>query len=153
MLDKNGVEMRTGDIVRITDAFFKNDNGLYFVENSPGDPNWSGRDHCLKKILKSGKISKAKHNICFWPIGIFISDHSKAQDAHNWNKQHAQVEVMSIKNMKEVSDYFLHKAEDTAKYLQRVIYDWGEEHPEVQKLKAIREHYLAVVQYTSREKD
>ena len=61
MLDKNGVKMRTGDIVRITDAFFKNDNGLYFIENSPGDPNWCGRDHCLKKISKSGKISKAKH--------------------------------------------------------------------------------------------
>ena len=40
MFDKNGHEIKTGDIVEITGAYFKNDNGLYFVDNSPGDPNW-----------------------------------------------------------------------------------------------------------------
>ena len=49
MLDKNGVEIRTGCIVEITGAYFKNDNGLYFVQRSPGDPSWSGSDYCLKK--------------------------------------------------------------------------------------------------------
>lgn len=38
MLDKNGVEICTGQVVKVTGAFFKNDNGLYFVDNSPGDP-------------------------------------------------------------------------------------------------------------------
>ena len=42
MLDKNGVEIKTGDIVEISGAYFKNDNGLYFVTHSPGDPTWSG---------------------------------------------------------------------------------------------------------------
>lgn len=32
MFDKNGHEIKTGDIVEITGAYFKNDNGLYFVE-------------------------------------------------------------------------------------------------------------------------
>ena len=31
MFDKNGVEIRTGHIVKVTGAFFKNDNGLYYV--------------------------------------------------------------------------------------------------------------------------
>lgn len=62
MLDKNGVEIRTGCIVEITGAYFKNDNGLYFVQRSPGDPSWSGSDYCLKKIGKTGKISKAKYS-------------------------------------------------------------------------------------------
>ena len=44
MLDKNGVEIRTGCIVEITGAYFKNDNGLWFVEHSPGDPSWCGSD-------------------------------------------------------------------------------------------------------------
>ena len=44
MLDKNGVEIRTGCIVEITGAFFKNDNGLYFVDRSPGDPSWCGQE-------------------------------------------------------------------------------------------------------------
>ena len=74
MLDKNGMEIKTGMVVEIKDAFFKNDNGLYFVEHSAGDPDWCGSDHSLRKISKRGKISQAKHNLCFWPIGIFISD-------------------------------------------------------------------------------
>lgn len=68
MLDKNGMEIKTGMVVEIKDAFFKNDNGLYFVEHSAGDPDWCGSDHSLRKISKRGKISQAKHNICFWPI-------------------------------------------------------------------------------------
>ena len=72
MQDKNGIEMKTGDIVEITGAYFKNDNGLYFIDCSPGDPNWCGSDYSLKRISKSGKISKAKKNLCFWPIGMFI---------------------------------------------------------------------------------
>ena len=77
MLDKNGMEIKTGMVVEIKDAFFKNDNGLYFVEHSVGDPDWCGSDHSLRKISKRGKISQAKHNLCFWPIGIFISDRFK----------------------------------------------------------------------------
>ena len=80
MLDKNGMEIKTGMVVEIKDAFFKNDNGFYFVEHSAGDPDWCGSDHSLRKISKRGKISQAKHNLCFWPIGIFISDRFKAAE-------------------------------------------------------------------------
>ena len=38
MLDKNGVELQAGMVVEITGAYFKNDNGFWFVENAPGDP-------------------------------------------------------------------------------------------------------------------
>mgnify|MGYP000164000057 CR=1 FL=1 len=72
------MEIKTGMVVEIKDAFFKNDNGFYFVEHSAGDPDWCGSDHSLRKISKRGKISQAKHNLCFWPIGIFISDRFKA---------------------------------------------------------------------------
>ena len=49
MLDKNGVEILTGMVVEITGAYFKNDNGFWFVDNSPGDPSWFGSDQCLQK--------------------------------------------------------------------------------------------------------
>ena len=58
MLDKNGIEIKTGDIVEITGAYFKNDNGLYYVEHSAGDPDWSGSDHSLRKISKRGKSAR-----------------------------------------------------------------------------------------------
>lgn len=59
MLDKNGVEIKTGDVVEIRGAYFKNDNGFWWAENSAGDPNWTGKDYSLRKISKTGKISKA----------------------------------------------------------------------------------------------
>ena len=40
MLDKNGVELRTGCVVEIAGAYFKNDNSFWFVEKVPGDPGW-----------------------------------------------------------------------------------------------------------------
>ena len=55
MQDKNGIEIKTGDIVKISGAYFKNDNGLYFVTASPGDPSWCGSSHSLKRISKAGR--------------------------------------------------------------------------------------------------
>lgn len=148
MVDKNGVEMRTGDVVEITGAYFKNDNGLYFIDNSPGDPSWSGSDYSLKKISKTGKISRAKHNICFWPISIYINDSVKASEAREWNRNNAQIEVKTIANTEEISAEFRFRAGEMNRYIQHEIYDWGEDAPEVQKHKAIRDHYLAVAEKT-----
>ena len=144
MLDKNGVEIRTGCIVEITGAYFKNDNGLYFVQRSPGDPSWSGSDYCLKKIGKTGKISKAKYSTCFWPIMVFTTDRLKAATAHEWNAANAQIEVKAIKNMAEVASYFSGKAEALNENIRWTVYNFGEDHPEVAQLKALQAHYEAV---------
>lgn len=74
MTDKNGIEIKTGDIVEITGSYFKTDNGLYFVKCSDGYLDWLGSEYCLRKISKRGKISQAKKNICVWPIAVFVSD-------------------------------------------------------------------------------
>lgn len=66
MVDKNGVEMKTGDVVLISGAFFKNDNGLWFIERSPGDPSWCGSSYSLTKS-SSGTVSPARQNITFAP--------------------------------------------------------------------------------------
>ncbi len=144
MLDKNGVEIKTGQIVEITGAFFKNDNGLYFVERSPGDPGWCGSDHSLKKISKSGKISKAKYNRGFWPIGVFVSDRFKAVEARAWNKEHAQIEVKTIKNMSEVAEHFQALGDELDDMIRALVYTLGTDHPEVARNKKIRAHYEAV---------
>lgn len=44
MFDNNGVELRAGCVVEITGAYFKNDNGFWFVEKAPGDPSWIGSE-------------------------------------------------------------------------------------------------------------
>jgi len=73
--------------VEISGAYFKNDNGLYFVQASPGDPSWCGSDYSLRRISKAGKISTAKYSLCFWPISVFISNRAKAAEARQWNRE------------------------------------------------------------------
>lgn len=144
MKDKNGIEITTGMIVKISGAYFKNDNGLYYVDNSPGDPFWSGRDYSLHKISKTGKLSTAKRNICFWPISVFVSDPYKYAEAKKWNATNAEIEVVQISNMDGVKSYFLEKAANLEKTIQRETWDWGEESKVVQMHKTLKTHYEAV---------
>lgn len=153
MLDKNGVEIKTGAIVEITGAFFKNDCGLYFVQTSPGDPTWCGSDHSLKRISKAGKISKAKYSHCFWPIAIFVSDRAKRREANAWNKAHAEIEVKAVKDMSEVIAYFQEKADSLRAYIKRKVWDFGEDSEVVQKDRAMLAHYEAVIAEISGRKE
>lgn len=145
MFDKNGTKITTGAIVEITGAYFKNDNGLYFVQASPGDAFWRGSDHSLKRISKSGKISTAKYSTCFWPIGIFVGDRVKAAQARAWNKEHAEIEVKSVKDLSQVIAYFQEKADNLRTYIQREVWDFGEDAECVKKDREILAHYEAVV--------
>lgn len=94
MLDKNGIEMKKGDIVRISGAYFKNDNGLWKVEHAPGDPDWFGKEYSLRRLNKNGSPSTAKYNICFWPIMVTVNSREKRMEARAHNAAHAQIEVL-----------------------------------------------------------
>ncbi len=95
MKDKNGVEIKKGDKVVITGAYFKSDNGLWRVEHAPGDPDWYGKDYSLRRLNKNGTDSKGKYNICFWPLGVFVNGYQKRMEARAHNAQHAQIEVVA----------------------------------------------------------
>lgn len=145
MQDKNGTEIKTGTIVEITGAYFKSDNGLYFVDNSPGDPTWSGSEHSLKRISKAGKISTAKYSTCFWPIGIFASNRAKAAEARRWNAEHAEIEVKSVADMAEVADHFRKRFDSLQKETKRCVWDFGEDSEIVQKYRAMLARYETVI--------
>ena len=144
MLDKNGIEIKTGQVVEITGAYFKNDNGLYFVDRSPGDPSWCGSDYSLKKISKAGRVSKAKHNICFWPIKVFVSNRSIAAKARAWNDEHAQIEIKSIKNMSQIAAHFQALGDELTAYIRRATYDFGADAESVILSKRIQAHYWGI---------
>ena len=145
MLDKNGIEIRTGDIVEVSGAYFKNDNGLYFVDNSPGDPTWSGSDYSLHKIGKTGKISTAKYSVAFWPLSCVCSDRAKNAAAREWNSEHAQIEVKLLANMAEVRQHFTDNADRLAAKIKREIWDFGEESETIAQWRAMLCHYGAVL--------
>lgn len=153
MLDKNGVEIQTGQVVEITGAYFKTDNGFWFVEKAPGDPSWCGSDYCLKKISKFGRISTAKHNTCFWPISTFVNDRLKTAEACRWNREHAQIEVKAIKNMAEVAAHFEGLAEAVKERINWTALYFGETHPEVIQFQQLKAHYLAVAKSVAGERE
>ena len=143
MQDKNGVEMVTGMVVRISNAYFKNDNGLYYIDRTPGDPSWCGRDYCMSKISKSGKLSTAKYRLAFWPLKSYCSGLRKNAEADTWNKEHAEIEVVSITNTEELKQHFRDEAASMkAQYEHEVLY-WGE-NEYATKMKKAFTYYEAV---------
>lgn len=109
MKDKNGVEIRTGDIVRIENAYFKNDNGTFLVQYSPGDPMWSGKDYSMRRIGKKG-VSKAKYSLNCWPLHAYTNSRELRAESNAWNAEHASIEVIPHGDMLECAiQYFCDK--------------------------------------------
>ena len=145
MKDKNGVEIRTGDTVRINGAYFKNSNGLFAVTSCPGDPNWSGRDICLKRICKNGELSIRRDSVEFWPLSHYCSDSRKNAAAREHDRENATIEVVEIKDKSYISKYFREKADEIAQRAEYSAQRFGEQHSEAVRLREITEHYKKVV--------
>lgn len=144
MTDKNNRTMKTGDVVEITGAYFKNDNGLYFVEHTPGDPNWSGRDHCLRRIKRNGELSTAKDNICFWPISAYVNSRDKRAAANQWNREHAEIEIKRFPNTAHIAKFFAAEAASLDATIKRYTWDFGEDNQTVKDAKETQAFYRSV---------
>jgi hypothetical protein len=144
MNDKNNRPMKTGDVVEITGAYFKNDNGLYFVEHTPGDPNWSGRDHCLRRIKRNGELSTAKDNICSWPISAFVNSRDKRAAANEWNREHAEIEIKTFPHTEHIAAYFASEADSLDATIKRYTWDFGEDCQTVKDTKETQAFYRSV---------
>ena len=144
MTDKNNRTMKTGDVVEITGAYFKNDNGLYFVEHTPGDPNWSGRDHCLRRIKRNGELSTAKDNICFWPISVYVNSRDKQAAANQWNQEHAEIEIKTFPHTEHIAAYFAREAASLDATIKRYTWDFGEDCQTVKDAKETQAFYRSI---------
>lgn len=145
MTDKNGIELKTGMIVRVTGGYFKADNGLFFIEHSPGDPGWCGRDYSLHKINASGKISTAKYNIAFWPLSVTVSGWAKKMEARRWNAEHAEIEVCTVKDYTELRQHFLEEADGLQPRIDWEARNWGET-AAVKEMTARQRQYRAIAE-------
>ncbi len=144
MTDKNNRTMKTGDVVEITGAYFKNDNGLYFVEHTPGDPNWSGRDHCLRRIKRNGELSTAKDNICFWTISVYVNSRDKRAAANQWNQEHAEIEIKTFPHTEHIAAYFAREAASLDATIKRYTWDFGEDCQTVKDAKETQAFYRSI---------
>lgn len=144
--DKNGRTMITGDIVKIENAYFKNDNGYYYIDRAPGDASWLGSDYSLHKIGKRGKISTAKYNIAFWPLSSYCSDQRKNAEAHEHNKNHATIEVVFDVDRSEVIAHFEQEAQHSEEAAKTYGYRFGEDSEVTTKEKNIAAFHRATVE-------
>jgi len=110
--DKNGNEVRCGDIVEVKGAYFKRHNGLYWVEQDGTNESYCGTGLTMLKICKNGKISKAKYNICFYPIWTCTSDRMKNAIADEHNKENATIEIRHDIDNSYVKDEIKQKIEN-----------------------------------------
>lgn len=136
----NTPTLKTGNIVEVKNAYFKNDNGLYFIAHSPGDPSWSGSDYSLHKIKKNGELSTAQDNIRFWPLSAFTNNRQKNIEAKAWNKENATITATAEIN-EHIRNYFNQEAERIKKqYKSDLIYYGETEYTEL--MKTIYEFYF-----------
>lgn len=145
MKDKNGKEIKTGMVVKISGAYGKGDNGLYYVENSPGDCAWNGEQLCLKKISKAGKISEAKYSTTFWPMQSFVGCRAKRYEINAYNAEHAMIEITEngVKDWSEVKEHFQAEADKMKEYIERSWwYGWSEK--DVQEYREMANFYQYV---------
>lgn len=141
MNDQNNVRIKTGDVVEITGAYFKNDNGLYFVQYAPGDPGWLGNYCSLRRVRKSGEISAAKYSLCSWPISTYVNDREKRAAADCWNLEHAKIEVKPIANRAHIAAHFAQEADSMSGQISYQEFNFGPDDPCVVELRT-RQNFL-----------
>lgn len=141
MIDKNGRIIESGNIVRISGGYFKADNGLYFVAHSPGDPTWFGKNFSLRKLNKNGTLSNGRYNINSWPLSITVNDWQKRAEAHEWNREHAEIEVLDSIPTGHVAEYFREQADAEAAEAERLTWLFGPDTPDAGQAR-VRERFL-----------
>ena len=136
--------MKTGDIVRISDTFIKNDSGLYLVTRSPGDPSWTGRDFCLYKIKRNGELSEAKYSCHFWPLTYFMNDRRKNAQAKEYDREHAKIEFATVASMDGARAYFKEQENSLREQAEREARLFGEDSEDAKREARTADFYKAV---------
>lgn len=141
----NGNEIKTGDTVKVANAYCKSHNGLYFVEHSKGDAGWCGNDYCLHRICKNGKLSIADNNINFWPLCTYVSSREKSIAADKWNKENATIEKVEGIDKTYIIEYFKNETMQMQEHLKHHIWNYGEESETVKETQLVINFYNSVI--------
>ena len=145
MVDKNGRQIQTGDVVLVSGGYFKSDNGLFAVIHAPGDPGWYGENCCLNnKLCRSGKLSEGKYATAFWPIAVNAGSWRTKMDAKSWNAANAEILVVDDVNRSYIAENFRSRAEMLQPTIDRAQWDSGEDGDEFKRLENLKAFYIGV---------
>lgn len=57
-----------------------------------------------------------------------------------------KIEVVKIADRSAIADHFMGLAKELDPYIEREVWDWGENHPEVLRHKEVRSFYASVAE-------
>lgn len=109
MKDSNNIEIRTGDIVQISGAYFKTSNGLFYVSDLDAD---TASRLYLHRVKKNGEICvSSASSVQSWPLSSYCSDSRKNYEAKKHNAENAKIEIVSGVNPYYVAEHFKKEAD------------------------------------------
>ena len=112
MKDKNGKELRTGLVVKVSGAYTKNNNGLFLITHSEGDACWTGNYYSLKKIKNNGEFSTAKYSTSSLPLAYYSNNSNYNITAREHDEKNLEIEVVEISDYSHISEYFRNEIEN-----------------------------------------
>lgn len=147
MKDKNGKEMRTGDIVKVSGAYTKRHNGYFVIEHTPGDVSWLGSDYSLERLKKNGEYSNGSYTTQFWPLSYFSNNREHNAAAREHDSKNATIEIVGNINTEFIIAHFEEESKNSME--QSKVWGWqfGEDSETTKKAVARSEHYKKVVEY------
>lgn len=147
MKDKNGKEMRTGDIVKVSGAYTKRHNGYFVIEHTPGDVSWLGEDYSLQRLKKNGEYSNGSYTTQFWPLSYFSNNRTHNSLAREHDSKNATIEIVENVNTEFIIANFEEESENSLKAAKDYAWRFGENSEVTKKVIARSEHYKKVVEY------
>lgn len=147
MKDKNGKEMRTGDIVKVSGAYTKRHNGYFVIEHTPGDVSWLGEDYSLQRLKKNGEYSNGSYTTQFWPLSYFSNNKTHNELAYEHDSKNATIEIVGNINTEFIIANFEKESENSLKAAKDYAWRFGEDSEVTRKALARSEHYKKVVEY------
>lgn len=105
MVDKNGVEMHIGDVVKVTGGYYASNNGLWIINEEPGVGSWCGDNYHMLMATKRLTISRRKYNGMFWPIVVFNNSHFERKIAETHNAEHATIDIVGKVDVAMIEQY------------------------------------------------
>ena len=82
-----------------------------------------------------------------------VSSRAKGDKARRWNREHAQIELDTVKDYEAIALYFEGKAEETEAWAKRRAWDWGEDHLTVLEQKECARFYRGVAEAVRAKKE
>ena len=147
MKDSNGREIRTGDIVEISGAYFKTSNGRFFVSSGPDMPGEGGGSLWLRRVKKNGEICvNSATSSESWPPHSYCSDRRKNAEARAHNEQNARITVIDGVNTWHVAERFREKANEYKERGRDMAARWGADRDDVREVLARGDFYAAVAE-------